>query len=494
LAVVLEPRLAQQPTDVAAETLTPVAKHTVRRTLLWLGAGVTVQRLCFLIGFVLVGRALGVAGLGIYAQGQAVAAILAVLAGAGISNVTARMVAQEPEAARTLIATAVRRRLRRALVLVPIVIAIAFATSDRPWFWVWSALHVLPTTFDLKQLLDASGSTRREIRLELRAAALQLLGIVACVSATTPTLELLAGVILAARCTYAIGAYQLVRRLPLSPHPVSTTWKPHVAIGQLAHELMTIADVWLCALLLGDVTAGLYAQGVRFAAAALLPSAQLARLMAPHLLHAGADGDAGRTLATAMRTTLLVTLPMLAGGVVSADALCRISGESFAGAAGALGFLLLAGCLQHLGWQCSTALLALHRDRAYAHGFWWPALLQLALLFAVYLARIETPAVAALWAAAAAATAQAIYALVGALLTRNLWRTRTSLLAMPLRLLLVTGGAAALPLLWADSPWRLPQQLALGGAAYLSGLWWWELRQRWRRLGDGLAAASGFEH
>jgi O-antigen/teichoic acid export membrane protein len=480
-------------TAVAEEAPPTAVQHTVRSTLLWLGAGVTLQRLCFLIGFVLVGRALGVAGLGIYAQGQALAAILAVLAGAGISNVTARMVAQDPAAARALISKAVRRRLLRAVALVGIVAALAFTTADRPWFWLLCALHAVPTAFDLKQMLDASGHTRREVHLELLAAAVQLGGTVACVSAGNPSLELLAAVIVASRCSYAGLAIVTVRHLPRSPRRAPTELKPHVAIGQLAHELMTIGDVPLCAFLLGDVTAGLYAQAVRFASAALLPSAQLTRLIAPHLLHAGADGDTSRTLATAMRTTLLVTLPMWAGGCVAAVALCRISGESFAAAAPALCLLLLAGCLQHLGWQCSTALLALHRERAFAHGFWWPALLQLGLLLLVHRAGIAEPASAALAAAAAALTAQAAYATTGMLLTASLWRQRSELLAMPLRLLAVTGIGAVLPLLWPDSLWRLLWQLALGGAAFLLGLWWWELRKRWRRLGDGLAAASGFE-
>lgn len=466
----------------------------MRSTLLWLGGGVTLQRLCFLIGFVLVGRALGVAGLGVYARGQALAAILAVLAGAGISNLTARMVAQDPEAARFLIATAVRRRLRRALPLVAAVIGIGFATSDRPWFWVLSALYVVPTCFDLKQLIDASGRTRREIRLELFAAVLQLVGIAIGVSAATPSLELLAAIILGSRCTYAIGAFWVVRGLPRSPRRTKTDWKPHVAIGQLSHELMTIGDVWLCALLLGDAAAGLYAQAVRFAAAALLPSAMLVRLMAPHLLCAGADGDAGRTLGTAMRTTLLVTLPMWAGGSVAGASLCGLSGEAFTRAAPALSLLLLAGCLQHLGWQFSTVLLSLHRDRAYAHGFGWPAVLQLGLLLLVHRVGPHEPANAALLAAAAAAAAHAAYCTGGAFLTFSLWRGQSGLVLKPLRLLVATGGAAALPLLWPESAWRLPQQLALGGGAFVLTLWWFELRRRWRNLGDGLVAASGFDH
>ncbi|MFY9344137.1 MAG: hypothetical protein WAT39_16725, partial [Planctomycetota bacterium] len=59
-------------------------KHGIRATLLALAAGVVAQRLCQLLAFVLIGHALGAAGLGHYAEGQALGAILAVLAGAGV--------------------------------------------------------------------------------------------------------------------------------------------------------------------------------------------------------------------------------------------------------------------------------------------------------------------------------------------------------------------------------------------------------------------------
>jgi O-antigen/teichoic acid export membrane protein len=86
-------------------------KHTVRHTLLWLGAGVVAQRLLQLVAFVLIGRALGVAGLGVFAQGMATAAVLTVLAGAGVRNLVARAVARSPAAARSLVLCAVRWRL-----------------------------------------------------------------------------------------------------------------------------------------------------------------------------------------------------------------------------------------------------------------------------------------------------------------------------------------------------------------------------------------------
>jgi O-antigen/teichoic acid export membrane protein len=464
--------------------------------MLCLGAGVVVQRVCQLAAFVLIGRALGVQGLGTYAQGQAMAAVLAVLAGAGVSNLTARRLAAHPLAARGLVTAAVRRRAVVGFALALLVGGIGTFVVEQPWFWWLCALHTIPTAFDLKQLLDASGRTRREVRLETCIAALQLL-LVACWSWSGGSqLETLALLTLGCRSVYAAFAWQSVRELPgAADAALPSVWQAREAFGQLAHELMTIGDVWLVGLLLGPAAAGLYALAVRFAAAALLPSAQLARLLLPHLLHAGADGDPARTLGTALRTTLLVTMPVLLAGLAAARPACELVGAEFAGAAPALALLLLAGCVQHLGWQTSNALLAMHRDRAYAHGFAWPALLQLALFVGLTGSLSTEPATAAAAAAALAAFAQCVYAGNGMRVTRALWQQRADLWQQPLRLSALTGLGAALPLLLPlpiDAALLFACQLLAGGLAFGLGLWRLELRGRWRRLGDGLAAASGF--
>ena len=154
-------------------------KHTVRRTLVVLGAGVLVQRLCQLLGFVLIGRALGVDGLGRFAQGQAFAAVLTVFAGAGVRSLTARTMAASPGAARSLLLQAVRRRLATATLLATAATAFVFVRTHDPWFWTLCLLQVLPAAFDMKALLDTSGRTRREVHLETATACLQLVGIAA---------------------------------------------------------------------------------------------------------------------------------------------------------------------------------------------------------------------------------------------------------------------------------------------------------------------------
>lgn len=467
-------------------------KHSVRSTLLCLGAGVVLQRVLQLLAFVIVGRTLGVAGLGIYAQGMAVAAILAVLAGAGVRNLVARAISKQPQAARALVGHAVYMRLLIGLMLAIVAVATGFVTSVRPWFWLLCALHVLPAAFDLKNLVDAAGRTRSEVLLDSASAVLQLglIGVWALLD--NQHLEVLAGISLACRCVYAAGAILQIRRLPLAQEPEQQPLGvTAVGVGQTAHELLAIGDIALIALFCGDVAAGYYAVAVRFAAAALLPSTQLARLLLPHLLHAEQRGDANKTFATAMRATLWLTAPICAGGLIVADSLCALSGDDFAMSGHVLRLLLFAGICQHVGWQCSHSLLASQRDRSYAHGLGWPAVLQAcALLALVAVPNLEAAMLATL-AATAAAVAQSVY-LVNGLSTLQVSRAFSRSLGGPLLAALATAGAASLPVDWLATNWQLPARVCFGAAGYAVVLWLLELRGRVSQVGDGLATASGF--
>lgn len=226
-------------------------KHSVRSTILTLGLGVLLQRLLQLATFLCVGKALGVERLGIYAEGLALAALLSVLAGSGVRNLLARAIARDTAAAGTLVRAAVRARLSIGAALLLPAIAIAFLRAERPWFWTLCLLQVLPTAFDLKNLLDASGRPGREVALETTASVVQLLLVAVWFAVGGRELEALAGIALGSRCIYALGALPAIARLPRAA--VSQPWRQllrgslGVSLGQTAHELMAVGDVWLIA-------------------------------------------------------------------------------------------------------------------------------------------------------------------------------------------------------------------------------------------------------
>jgi O-antigen/teichoic acid export membrane protein len=464
-------------------------KHGVRRTLTWLAAGAIAHRVLQLVTFVLVGRALGVGGLGTYAGGQALAATLAVLAGLGVRNLAAREIAQKPQHARAIVAAAVQLRLVLATALVALATAVAWICAEQPWFWTLSVALALPAAFDLKNLGDAAGQARSEVRFEGAAATLQFVLVAAWAAGGGERLATLAAIALLSRSSYAALAWASVQRLPGRGVTVRLPWrKVGLGAAQTLHELLAAGDVALVGWFAGADAAGLYAVATRFAGAALVPSSQIARLLMPHVLHAGARGDGERTLATALRATAWTTLPLCAGGIVVAERLCALGGEAFVPAAAALQLLLVGGACQHLGWQWSHALLARGRDTAYAFGLGLPATLHAALFVLV----LPDDRVAATAAATIAAGAHLLYLLLGRLAHGG--HTGLSTGAMPWLAAAATAGAAALVGAVLPEALALPAQLLAGGAAYGAVLFRCELRGRGGRIGDGLAAASGFVH
>jgi O-antigen/teichoic acid export membrane protein len=202
-------------------------QHGVRRTLIALAGGAVAQRLCQLAAFVLIGRALGVGGLGVYAQGMALGAALAALAAAGLGQATARAVAARPAAAGAIVRTAVRRRLVVGIALATGCGLIASATASEPWFWWLCALQTLPSAWDQKLALDASGRTRVDARVEAAAALLQLGATAALVLADHAAPVAFAAAALAARCLHAAGAAHCRASAPMaSPASAATAhWR-----------------------------------------------------------------------------------------------------------------------------------------------------------------------------------------------------------------------------------------------------------------------------
>lgn len=477
-------------TSAAGHSENGTVASAVRSTLMILGAGATLQRLCQLVAMACAARALGLERTGHYALGIALGAVLAILAGAGIRNHVARQIARQPASAGAWVRAAVRARLLLGGALTAVAVAVAVLTSDAAWFWSLAAALALPAAFDLKGLLDAVARTRSEVALESVAALLHLALVLVWARAGGDDLAALAGIHLLSRCVYATGALHALSRLPAGERvPLWSLIRcsGRVSLAQTVNECATAADVWLVGLVAGPGAAGLYAVAQRIAGAAALPSAQVARLLLPHFNRAAGSGDPPRTAATALRATAWTTLPLLGGGLMVAEPLCALFGPGFAAAGPALRLWLLAVTAQHLGWQCSHALFALDHDRAYARTLLLPAVLHLGMVAPL------AGAAGAAGAAASVVLAQVVYfAITLRLLRARFGRWPIAGWTAPLLATLVTCcGAAAAG--FAGGTWLPPLPALLGGAAAFGlALWGLELRGRWRDVGRGLSRASGF--
>lgn len=465
-----------------------------RRNLAALGLGLIAQRFAQLVALLLIARTLGAEATGRNAQGLALAGMLAIAGTAGLRNEVARGLARHHEAPGGWLRAAICARLLRSTWLLLAVSIAAFAFSATPWFWIVSASACLPAALDLKQLGDVVARTRTEVRLESASSAIYLGCTGLWLASGGTDLTSLAGIQLASRLCYALGAAWAVRKLPDSgtaPTARELLQRSRsLAPAQVIGELTVGLDVCIIGLLGGDAVSGLYAIASRIAGAAGMPTVQLTRVFFAHQVHAAARGDSVRATRVALRATALVLLPMLAGGIVLASDLCRLFGESFAPAADALCWLLLAITAQHLGWQAHQALLALGRDLAYARVLWLPSLVHAAALL------LLTPSFGATGAALATAIAQLSF--VSAALTMLGRSTVMPLtwLRGPALLACATGAMAAISAS-AAGPVQTPLiaiaiPLLAGGTMFGVGIWFLEWRKRWHKIGSGLVEASGF--
>jgi O-antigen/teichoic acid export membrane protein len=463
----------------------------VGNTLLWLGGGTLLQRVCQLLAMLCVARTLGPERTGVYAQGIALGGVLCALGGAGVRNFVAREIVRAPAHAGALMQAAIRSRLAIGAALTAIAVAVAAGRGGATTFLVLCCLQTVPAAFDLKGLLDAVANARREVVLESSACVLQLALTLLWAANGGDGLAALAAIALLPRIGYAMGALPAMRRLPAGEHIGSWQLLRRCGLPGLSPSLSEVAivgDVWLCAALAGDAAAGLYAVAQRLAGAASVPSAQLTRLLVPHLHRAAGDGDPARTTRTALRTVGICVLPLAAGGSAAAAGLCGLFGAGFVAAAPALQFALVAVAAQHLAWQGSHSLFALGRERAYAATLWLPTLAHAAGML------LLAPTLGAAGAGLSSALAQTAYfTAVFAVLRRSVRVDLAGALTTPLLLAAGTGAAAFAGLHAANGAASLALALLAGGAAMIAGIWFGELRGRLRRLGAGLVAASRFQ-
>lgn len=459
-----------------------MSRH-VRQTLLALTAGAMVQRVLALLLTAWMMRHLGVEGFGEYAFGVQVAALLTLLADGGTRLLVARTIAEAPGAGAAGLRAALGPRLRRALLASAGLAAAAVVADASPGFFCLCALLVPLSVFDLKQLADALGRADREVGIETMATLAQV-ALTALALQLGGGREALALALVASRGLYAVLAWRWLATLPAGHgHPPALAHAGALGLAQLAYELVFSAPVVVVRTLVGADAAGLMAAAQRIVLAAETPARLLARLLLPHLVHAGRRGDAGATLERAVRASAHVVLPIAAGGWVMAEPLLALlSGPAYAAAAWALRWQLVAAVV--------VGTLSHHAQAVIARGSLRPYFTAVAagIALALGLGAATVEPFGATGVAFAGAAAQLVAALVCAVALHR--RVPFAVVGPWRRPALHAALVAAAALLGAR--WGAAAQLGLGAVAFGLGLFLLEMRGRVGQLGSGLQRASGF--
>lgn len=236
------------------------------------------------IVMVSIARLMAAEGYGAFAAIVALASVFAPLAGLGVDFVAMRAAAQTPEASLDAFRRTVPFIFATTLPLLALAGSAAhwsFAGSVSPAL-VWSVLLADVLLFRISELVakiyQGRGAITRMGVMRMLPAMFRLLGVLALWSMPfTPTLELWAGLYLAASCAAACVATAwlyydhpgLPRRLPSTPF----AWRDglHFAGGVVSARLHTEADKALVMSLAGAVGAGIYSAAYRLVELTLVP-------------------------------------------------------------------------------------------------------------------------------------------------------------------------------------------------------------------------------
>lgn len=443
----------------------------LRNALLALGAGAVVQRGATFVVVLVLARVLGVERFGEFAVAQQLGMILALFADMGVRAVVARELATTDADPGAWIRAAIRTRLvTGALLLGAYIAALPLLPLDAGLAAVCAAV-VLPMAFDLKGIADGVARTGAEVKLECAATGFWVLSAAALAGSGALTPTLAAVCFVSSRVFYAV---LVTAWLPTAaPGSARPSWRQlvrsggPVSLAQLALTVTQMADLVLIRVVLGAEAAGVYAAVDKLMQACGQPVVLLTRSLQPHLQRAVQADALPAALHRAVRAAGYLTLPIAAGGLVTADGLLLLLfGPDYAVAEGAtLRWLLVGFVLLGVGGRYNDCLFAQRRVAAFAA----PLLLGAVVNVAGTLALLRDYGVPG--AAFATAASALVIAATSWLLVR---RRGPAPLLRPLGppLLVALGCAsAAVAVPWSVGGWW---QVAAGALAFGALVYWFE--------------------
>jgi len=354
-----------------------------------LGAGLIVN--------VMVMRALGVEGFGVYGYVVTLVGLASFGATMGMARLINREIARNPERGDSLVATGLAAAGILSLVTGAGIVAVAALLDGRAMILQASALGAVALGLrSLSAVPEAAAHAHRRMGLSSRG---QVFGRIALVTLTAALLWLRFGVVAVFAAQVLDGAVTLgtiwfMYRRHISRAALSTSW---AAIRSLVRESLPFGlnllfgsvyltvDVLLLAWMRDDTEVGIYRGAVMLITLFPIIANTLTTGLFPRIARcAGQPEETSRELRFATRVLLAISVPAAVGGMLLAEPLMiLIGGEEFS--VSAVPFFVMAPLLplRFLNNGYATTLSALNRQGDRTRGVFGAAILNLLANLAV---------------------------------------------------------------------------------------------------------------
>ncbi|MGB5342600.1 MAG: oligosaccharide flippase family protein [Thermoanaerobaculia bacterium] len=351
----------------------PPGSGSVLENFLSLGSGIMISKAVAFIGTAYLARRLGVYGFGIIGFATAVCTYFAIALKAGFGPVGAREVARHPGQIAPVSAGVIVLRLTLAggvLVLTYLGTLVLDKPEIVKWVVMLTALTYISLSLDTGWVYKGLGRNRRVGVSLIMAQAIYVAALLLLVRGPEDILWVPLSLVFGELFAAAYLAVPLFRGSSWAPD-LPKAWSIFHAsiplvIGQLLRALINVFDVVLLALLLGEVSVGLYTAAYRICFLVILIGHSLQVAYLPALSRAAhrSNARASQLVNRALEFAAAIAVPMAAGGILLAGPLLiHLFGPEYGEGTEAFRLLLISVAFIFVHGVFGNTLLAHDRTR-----------------------------------------------------------------------------------------------------------------------------------
>ena len=351
----------------------PPGSGSVLENFLSLGSGIVISKAVAFIGTAYLARRLGVYGFGIIGFATAVCTYFAIALKAGFGPVGAREVARHPGQIAPVSAGVIVLRLTLAggvLVLTYLGTLVLDKPEIVKWVVMLTALTYISLSLDTGWVYKGLGRNRRVGVSLIMAQAIYVAALLLLVRGPEDILWVPLSLVFGELFAAAYLAVPLFRGSSWAPD-LPKAWSIFHAsiplvIGQLLRALINVFDVVLLALLLGEVSVGLYTAAYRICFLVILIGHSLQVAYLPALSRAAhrSNARASQLVDRALEFAAAIAVPMATGGILLAGPLLiHLFGPEYGEGTEAFRLLLISVAFIFVHGVFGNTLLAHDRTR-----------------------------------------------------------------------------------------------------------------------------------